>query len=283
MAEGITIAEQNCFSCHSPTANPENKIAPSLAEIKQTYIRNNHNENRFVADMTQFLLTPSAALAKMKDAVSQYGIMPHIGLDKMQYESVSKYLFTAQLTQSNWYPYQFEKDKLKYAQKEADTINYLKVGKKIALQTKGVLGKNLLSAIQTKGTSEAVTFCNMNAIHITDSMSMALEASIKRVSDQPRNPNNKANPEELAYIKNTKQLLATNQAPQPKIIHNPQHVTGYYPIITNKMCLQCHGDVTQNIESKTLATIQKKYPNDAAVNYKANELRGIWVVQMKRK
>jgi hypothetical protein len=63
------------------------------------------------------------------------------------------------------------------------------------MKTKQELGKNLMQAIQTKGTAGALEFCNIKALPITDSMSNVLNASIKRVSDLERNPKNKANKE----------------------------------------------------------------------------------------
>ena len=80
-------------------------------------------------------------------------------------------------------------------------INYLDVGKELALETKSNLGQNLARAITEKGPEGAVEFCNIKAIPITDSMSLLLGAKIKRVSDQPRNPDNQANDVKLSYIK----------------------------------------------------------------------------------
>ena len=74
---------------------------------------------------------------------------------------------------------------------------YADIGLEYALGTKKVLGKNLMESIQKKGTLEALVFCNHRAIPLTDSMSTKFNASIKRVSDNNRNPNNKANKEEL--------------------------------------------------------------------------------------
>jgi hypothetical protein len=46
------------------------------------------------------------------------------------------------------------------------------------------------------------------------------------------------------------------------------------------MCLQCHGKPNVDINEATLGQIEKLYPNDKAVGYGLNELRGIWVVEM---
>jgi|TARA_B110000240_G_scaffold47236_1_gene53538 hypothetical protein len=48
----------------------------------------------------------------------------------------------------------------------------LQLEKEIAVATKGVLGKNLLNAINTKGVAGAVDFCNTQAIPLTDSMAI---------------------------------------------------------------------------------------------------------------
>ena len=77
---------------------------------------------------------------------------------------------------------------------------------------------------------------------LTDSMSTDLKAKIKRVSDQNRNPNNRANEEELAYIQQAKTLLGSGEIPDPRLVEKPHAMIGYYPIVTNDLCLKCHGD-----------------------------------------
>ena len=53
----------------------------------------------------------------------------------------------------------------------------------------------------------------------------------------------------------------------------------YYPIVTNAMCMQCHGKKDLQIKPETLAAIGEFYPEDKATGYGENELRGIWVVE----
>jgi hypothetical protein len=59
-------------------------------------------------------------------------------------------------------------------------------------------------------------------------------------------------------------------------------MVGYYPITTNAMCMQCHGDVNTQIKPEVLKNIQGLYSNDLATGYGENELRGIWVVTMDK-
>lgn len=156
----------------------------------------------------------------------------------------------------------------------------LEIGQDIAMQTKGVLGKNLLQAISSEGTENAITFCSSRAIPLTDSVALAANAKIKRVSDKNRNPDNKANSAELEYIKTAKEAISKGETIKPKLTTVGDKQIAYYPIMTVGMCLQCHGQPDKDISPNTLSKIRELYPNDLAIGYKADQLRGIWVVEM---
>ena len=168
----------------------------------------------------------------------------------------------------------------------SDSINNLKrleTGQGFAQKTQKVLGKNLLNAIKTKGTEHAVSFCKDEAYPLTDSMALVLNAQIKRVTDKARNPENIATGEELDYILKSKGLIAKGENVKPEIKDMNGKSIAYYPIMTNQMCMQCHGKTNTEVLSNTLSKIKTLYPNDKAVGYKVNELRGIWVVEMNKK
>ncbi len=162
-------------------------------------------------------------------------------------------------------------------------INYIETGKELALQTKSSLAKYLVSSISEKGTEGAVKFCNIKAIFITDSMSLVLDAKIKRVSDQPRNPRNLANEAEFDYIKKWKEAHANGEEQPPIVTEMDGKIVGYYPILTNQMCMQCHGKPEKEINTATLKQINKLYPSDQAIGYAENEIRGLFVVEMNKK
>lgn len=155
-------------------------------------------------------------------------------------------------------------------------------GQEYALNTKKELGKNLMGTIQKKGTLEAVTFCNKQAYPITDSMAVAQNASIRRVSDQPRNPKNKANAKELGIIAQFKKAIANNQEYEPVTEIENGTVKFYAPITTNSMCLQCHGSPEKDIEPVVLTALTNLYPEDKAIGYAINEVRGIWSITYKQ-
>lgn len=156
----------------------------------------------------------------------------------------------------------------------------LEIGQNIAMQTKGVLGKNLLQAINSEGTENAIAFCSSKAIPLTDSVALSLHAKIKRVSDKNRNPDNKANEGQMDYIHKAKAAISKGETVKPKLIIVGKKQIAYYPIMTNDMCLQCHGQPDKDISPGTLSKISELYPDDLAVGYTSDELRGIWVVEM---
>jgi cytochrome c2 len=280
--EGVSVFSQNCTSCHS-TKEGVNTIAPSMVQLKKSYLNATENEDEFVDAMSHFLSAPSKERSKMPEALEQYALMPNLGFSVEQYRSVAAYIYHSDIENPNWTDGQYQKDleQLKNAPKE-EIVDYLKKGKELALSTKAVLGKNLLNAIQNKGTENALEFCTTRAIPLTDSMSVVLNASIKRVSDKNRNLNNGANQQELAYIAYAKKELEEGRTPAGKLTAEGRKAIGYYPIITNKMCLQCHGQTERDITPETLSMIQKLYPSDLATGYGENELRGIWVIEMDK-
>lgn len=156
------------------------------------------------------------------------------------------------------------------------------IGQNIANQTQATLGRTLMQAINNEGTEYAISFCSEKAIHLTDSVGISLNATVKRVSNKNRNPNNAGNADELKYIQNAKSILAKGETPTGLIRTIGNREVGYYPIVSNVMCMQCHGQPNSEISPETLSKINTLYPNDRATGYQPNELRGIWVVEMDK-
>lgn len=146
--------------------------------------------------------------------------------------------------------------------------------KKIAEETKKNLVTNLTQKISENGTENALEFCNVNAIPLTKQLEDQHNVTIKRVSDKNRNPDNAANETERKYIDFFKEQLALKQKLEAKFDNG----VFYAPITTNSMCLQCHGS-EKDIKPETLAKIKSLYPNDKAIGYQENELRGLMVIK----
>jgi len=163
---------------------------------------------------------------------------------------------------------------------EKQETNYTKLGMEIAMATQKELGKNLKGAMKKGGPEHALAFCNTKAFPLTDSMAVAHKAKIKRVTDKARNMNNQANDTELAHIQTFKDAIAKGEKPTPIVEEKDNIVHFYAPIITADVCLKCHAPADK-IKPSVLATINKLYPKDAAKGYEANQIRGIWSIEME--
>ena len=287
--EGKKLMETHCYLCHSPNAaENEGRIAPPMVAIKARYIdKEGYNKEEFVKHVTAFVTNPTEDKALMYGAVRKHGVMPKQAFPEGSIEKIADFMFDYQIEEPKWFKAHWEghgnenwiQSGKKYVEPKKEKT-YADIGLEYALGTKKVLGKNLMGAIQKKGTLEALSFCNIQAIPLTDSMSTKFNASIKRVSDKNRNPNNKANTEELQYIAQFKKELAAKKEIKPVVIEKGNKVQFYYPIETNTMCLQCHG---KQIKPEVSKQIMKLYPKDLAIGYNESEVRGIWSITFDKK
>ncbi len=293
--EQLTAGQKNfeslCLACHNATATKNDRIAPPMVAITEHYISDETSLDEFIQQVTDYVNDPTEEKSKMPGAVRKFGLMPKMGYSSEQLNSVATYLFHNHTTLER--PVGFkahrkqqqnkkQQQRLKDEQQETNPKHqsYLEMGQQFAMSTQAVLGKNLMAALNEQGTEAALTFCNEHAIELTAGAVKQSQVKIKRVSDRNRNPLNKANEQELNYIATIQEKLKQQQPISGQVIQQSDSVVGYFPITTNPMCLQCHGEPNQDIASNTLDKIQSLYPNDLAINYGVNELRGIWVIEM---
>lgn len=147
---------------------------------------------------------------------------------------------------------------------------------RISAEAQGVLGRNLMARIQQEGTLSALTFCNAEAYRLTDSTAAAKKLKIKRVTDKPRNPENRALPDEVVLIDSYSTKLADGGKLQPVYMYRDGERHFYNPIVTSELCLQCHGKPGGQITEGVMAGIRELYPDDQAIGYEANQVRGLW-------
>lgn len=282
LANGFKLLEENCFSCHSPNKSLNNRVAPPMEAIKRHYITSNTTEEDFTSDLIAFLNDPKIETSKMPGAIKKFGLMPKMGFNEEQLQDIATYIFNTELEKPEWFEKHYQEERKKHMTNSDTKQTPLENGQRIAMQTKSVLGKNLLSALNSKGTENALTFCSEKAIPLTDSVSIALNAKIKRVSDKNRNPENSANAQEKAYMESIKSQMAQNLPLKPMLTSTDDKHIIYAPIVTNQMCLQCHGKPKIDIQDPILSKLKSTYPNDKAIGYGVDELRGIWVVEMDK-
>ena len=156
-----------------------------------------------------------------------------------------------------------------------NTADFLQKGDTITALVQKVLLANVMTAMKTGGPVNAVSFCNVHAIPLTDSMAVEYNCIIQRVSDKYRNQANKLSEADADILAK----MSSFNPMKPVLVSENGRMVYYKPIkIAMPACLKCHGSLGKEIDSKTLEIINQKYPNDLATGYKEGDLRGLWKI-----
>ena len=303
---GKKLMETYCYTCHSPTAPMnEGRIGPPMAAVKAHYLLNHPQKEEYVQQIVTFVEEPAVEKSEMPGAIKKFGLMPYQEFPEGSLEKIADYLYEYQVEEPDWFAEHWKEGpgKGKYKQRGMQMgqrmgqgqglgkmgpgmgmqqQNPADKGMEIALETKKLLGQNLMGAIQKEGTLHALQFCNVEAIPLTTSMAEKYNASVQRISDKPRNRANSANAEEAELVDFFSAQVKAGKDPQPVLIPQNGTTRFYYPIVTNSMCLQCHGK-PEDIEPQVREKILKLYPKDETVGYSENEVRGIWKIEFQNK
>ncbi|MDX1754124.1 MAG: DUF3365 domain-containing protein [Salinimicrobium sediminis] len=296
---GKKLMETYCYTCHSPTAPMmDGRIGPPMAAVKAHYLMSDPSGEEFVQQIVSFVEEPSADKSKMRGAINRFGLMPYQEFPDGTVEKIAEYIFEYQIEEPEWFAKHWKQGPGKGIYRQQGRGMGQEIGQgqgpgkgmgmqgqnaadrglKIALETKQLLGQNLMGAIQKEGTLHALEFCNVEAMPLTASMAEKYNASVQRVSDKYRNPQNQATPEEAELIDLFTEQINAGKDPQPVLIPENGTTRFYYPIVTKSMCLQCHGK-PGDIEPQVKEKILKLYPQDKAIGYTENEVRGIWKIE----
>ena len=164
-------------------------------------------------------------------------------------------------------------------QDDEQTKSIRRRGAVIAKISTVALGKALQKAMKDGGQEHALDFCNHEAMRITDSLSKAEGAIIRRVAKKFRNPKNEVTPVESKIFKQYIMEWLSGVTLKSKIAINENgHPVFYKPIITNKNCLICHGTPGETMPQNISDKIAALYPNDKAINFEDGHPRGMWVI-----
>lgn len=293
---GKKLMETHCYICHSPSFEMDELIAPPMAAIKAHYLMSNPSKGEFTEKIVSFVENPTVEKSLMQGAINRFGLMPLQKFPENSVEQIAEYMFDHHIDKPSWFAAHWKAGSGlgKYQQKgqrmgtgkrsqlrQDQREKYIEKGIQIAMEAQHLLGQNLMREIQNNGTIDALEFCNVQAIPLTESVAKKFEASIQRVSDKNRNSVNAANSEEKALIEAFEREMAAGRQPQPIIKEQRDSINFYYPLITNSLCLQCHGK-QKDMDDAVKEKILKLYPQDRATGYSENEIRGIWKIDFKK-
>jgi hypothetical protein len=156
----------------------------------------------------------------------------------------------------------------------------VKPGAEIIAEASAKLIAALTEAIAKDGPARAIGVCSERAPEIAAAVGKAHGVTMRRASDKPRNPKNAATDAEKVLLAAFAADLDKKQPLKPQSVPNPdQSTTLFAPIvISNPLCLRCHGAPDRDIAPLTLEAIRKNYPDDKATGYQSGDLRGLWSV-----
>lgn len=159
---------------------------------------------------------------------------------------------------------------------------YIIRGNAIAKISFETISAELKEALQSGGIEHALRYCNEKAYPITDSLSVANQVSIRRVSNKNRNARNKADKMEEFLIKGFNNDLNVEKELTPRLVLKDDSVIFYKAIILQPLCLTCHGQPEKELTFQTDSLIRTLYPKDKAIGYQVNQVRGLWRIGFKQ-
>lgn len=161
---------------------------------------------------------------------------------------------------------------------------FIAKGKEIAGTTQTELLKAVQEAMAIGGPTYAIDFCNLEALQLKDSLSVATGSKIQRLSMKFRNPADKPQTKtELEQLKAYQTAFDNGEPLAPKVHFFDDRVEYYQPIkVAKGACLLCHGNPETQIAPKTIEIIKDRYPNDLATGYALNDFRGVWKITFEK-
>jgi len=152
----------------------------------------------------------------------------------------------------------------------------------MAKETFASLSGRLTEVIAGDGVIAAIEVCSVEAMPLTEAVSKQHGAAVRRVSHRPRNPLNRADAADLETIERFQARLAAGDPVEPEVASEGGMAVVRLPIVLSQpLCLSCHGTPGNELEAATHAVIRDRYPDDAATGFSLGELRGIWRIEMQ--
>lgn len=158
-------------------------------------------------------------------------------------------------------------------------------GRKVADSAQASLIQELMQAIEAGGITNAIDYCNVNALPLLQSMSDEYGVEVRRASNRWRNPQDQPNEAEMPLL----EAYEYNMENGLELTDNVQKIGTDYilytkPIVIGSgLCLNCHGIENTQVQAETLEALQEKYPNDNALNHEMGDLRGMWSIKIARR
>lgn len=97
------ILTTTCYTCHSPTAGEQGRLAPPMEAVKRRYKMAYSTEKEFIEAITSFAVTPTEDASLMRGAVDRFGVMPLQNFKEEDIRAVATYIYQNELPQPEWF------------------------------------------------------------------------------------------------------------------------------------------------------------------------------------
>ncbi|MBN2815631.1 MAG: DUF3365 domain-containing protein [Campylobacterales bacterium] len=170
------------------------------------------------------------------------------------------------------------------ATSQQEQAELIKTGKESTALLLKTLGTNMQQHMKAGGPMDALDFCSNEAYSLTESVNKKLQegVTVKRVSSKFRSLVNKPSTDEQKVLEKLQAQQDAGEKLPPYVLKqvNQNSYKFYKPLIIEKeVCLKCHGNVT---DKHLKDAIEARYPDDKAMHYKLNDLRGAVVVTITK-
>lgn len=150
--------------------------------------------------------------------------------------------------------------------------------KEMAGELGGALKGTLLSTIKEHGFAAAISVCRDIGPSKAKEVSEKYKASIRRVTLKTRNSSNTPDDYETAILKNMEQDQAAGKlkAAYFEVItaaNGKKNLRFMKPVQIENACLNCHG-TPEKLNPEALKEIKRLYPDDKALGYELDQVRG---------
>ena len=156
-------------------------------------------------------------------------------------------------------------------------------GRAIVSQAFSLLSTNLATALRDGGATNAIPYCSMEATPLTRAVAETNKVVLRRATHKPRNPSNRATPEEVRLLRRFQEDVIAQRTPPAVVQTNASGTISFFApiVINNPLCLNCHGERNTEVKPETLEVLARLYPKDEAVGFKLNDLRGLWRIDFR--
>jgi len=158
--------------------------------------------------------------------------------------------------------------------------------KQIALKATGTLlgtlVKRLTDELHVKEPHEALDICSAEAQGITQNIRDEYGIEIHRTALRIRNPKNKPDDYERAWMEAALKRNDVNPAGESEVVtasDGSRELRYVRPLYLAQLCTECHGP-KDGLSPQVVAALKERYPDDQATDFVPGDLRGIVSVRV---